>query len=123
MHKQKLWISLAALACTFSAGIGIHTSVKNTQAAADISAFAISKSAIRTNSPSGLRFKVDCPVDKQDIEEAYTNITFTSSVQTAENPDGEAIAYSTNVDATVWRSEGDGWNTVLLEIPASDYAT
>ena len=114
MLKRKTLICLASLACTIFAGVGIRTVHKQVSAQTSMSAFEISQSAVRVNDPSGLRFKVDCPVQATEVENAFTRLTFTSA-------GGES--YSTEVPATVWRNDGSGWNTVLLNIPQSDYAT
>ena len=114
MMNRKALICLASLACTLFAGVGIHTVNRQVSAQTDMSAFTISQSSVRTDKPAGLRFKVDCPVQAADAENAYTRLTFTAA-------GGEA--YSTNVPATVWRTDNSGWNTVLLGIPQSDYAT
>ena len=114
MFRKKMLICLASLACTLFAGVGIHMVNKQVNAQMVMSEFTISQSAVRTDDPSGLRFKVDCPVQEADAENAYTRLTFTAA-------DGER--YFTTVPATVWRTDNSGWNTVLLGIPESDYAT
>lgn len=114
MMKRKALICLASLACTLFAGVGIHTAQKQANAQTVMSEFTISQSAVRTDDPSGLRFKVDCPVQQANVENAYTHLTFTAA-------DGQS--YSTDVDANVWRTDNSGWNTVLLSIPQSDYVT
>ena len=114
MLKRKILICLASLACTLLTGLGIYTVNRQVNAQVDASSFVISKSAVRTDDPTGLRFKVDCPVQASGVENAYTRLTFTSKA---------GQSYTTEVPATVWRTDGSGWNTVLLGIPESDYAT
>ncbi len=116
MRKKFTLVASLAFAAALCAGIaGANV---NAKAETNWSDFEISATAIRTASPAGLRFKVDCPVDysANDAVEAWTTINFTSSVE------GEEKSYSTNVPVTYWR-DASGWNTVLLEIPASDYVT
>ena len=112
--NRKALICLASLACTVFAGLGIRTVHKQVSAQTSMSTFTISQSSVRTDKPAGLRFKVDCPKSVTEVENAYTRLTFTAA-------DGES--YSTDVDANVWRTDNSGWNTVLLGIPQSDYAT
>ena len=116
MRKKISLVASLAFAVALSAGIaGANV---NAKAETNWSDFEISATAIRTASPAGLRFKVDCPVDYSANEEveAWTNISFTSDVE------GTERSYSTNIPVKCWR-DASGWNAVLLEIPASDYAT
>ena len=86
----------------------------------DWSAFQVSYTSVRkadvsNQLPGGLRFRVDCPVDyhNNDAVECYTTLTLTTG----------GTVYRRNVSATVWRTDGSGWNTVIVDIPASDYTT
>ncbi len=113
-QKRMKWFGIATLACAASLCAGFGAANVTANAAEALDDFAITATAVRTEDPSGLRFKVDCPVDQAEVTNAYTVVSLTTA-------DGEE--YTTNVPATVWRTEGDGWNTVLLEIPESDYVT
>lgn len=117
MRKKFTFVASLAFAAALCAGVAgaSVTAQADTEWANN---FKISATAIRTVSPAGLRFKVDCPVDysADNSVEAWTKLTFTSDVE------GTEKQYSTNVPVTYWR-DASGWNTVLLEIPASDYVT
>lgn len=117
---RKKFIGVAALA--FVAALSAGVASVNVQANTDntLSGFAITATSVRTNEPAGLRFKTDVGADAKTTyadAECYTVVSFTSSVS------GTEKTYTAEVPAQVWRAEEDGWNTVLLDIPASDYAT
>ena len=119
---RKHLIAVSAIAFALAVGAGAYSA--NVKAdAASWEGFAITATAVRTQDPSGLRFKTVATNMTPELmaqypnAECYTTLTFTSSVG------GEEKEYRTNVPATIWRPEGDGWNTVLLDIPVSDYAT
>ncbi len=121
LQRKIKWFGVATLACAAALCAGFGAANVTADAASTMDGFEILYTSVRignatTDNPSGLRFKVDLPenVAKADVTNAYTKVSFTAA-------DGEA--YSTNVEATVWRSEGDGWNTVLLDIPDTDYKT
>ena len=123
MNKKIKWAGILAGTCALACGFGVHN-IANVQASAEETAslwtgFAITGAAVRTADPTGLRFKTDIerltPTMKKYNPDAeyYTTITFTTNGKT----------YTRDVPATVWRKDGSGWNTVLLEIPESDYTT
>ena len=120
MRKQFTLVAFLAFVAALSAGFAAAN--VQADAAASMADFAITATSVRLDDPqkegvdSGLRFKVDIPegVKKADVTNAYTKISFTAA---------NAQAYSANVNATVWRVDESGWNTVLLDIPASDYIT
>lgn len=120
MRKSK-WIGLTAFAFALAASAGVHSVCTQVKADPNMQNFVISAPSVRLDDPIGLRFKVDCPTTQ--VTEAYTKLTFISRVVTSENPEGQSKTYVVDVSADVWRTEGDGWNTVLLGIPSSDYAT
>ncbi len=122
--NKKIWIGALSGLCALTFGVGAY-SVKNVQAGASESAvewtgFAIDATAVRTANPTGLRFRTVAerltPSMKKYNPDAeyYTTLTFTAA---------GGQSYTTEVPATVWREDGSGWNTVLLEIPESDYVT
>ena len=112
---------VASLAFAMALCAGVASANVSAQADTDWTQFTISEASIRTATPAGLRFKVNCPVDYSEDEtvEAWTKLTFVSDV----DPDAPGKTYTTNVPATAWRTDGSGWNAVLLDIPASDYVT
>ena len=112
MRKKFTLVASLAFAAALCAGVASATVTAD--AAETKSGFAITATAVRTVDPAGLRFKVDCPEAKANVTNAYTVITLTPV-------GGEQV--TATVEATVWRTDGSGWNTVLLDIPASDYAT
>ena len=127
-NKKMKWFSIATLACAASLCVGFGAANVTADAeAVALDGFKIEYTSVRLDDPtkegvdSGLRFKVDVP-EGVKVENAFTVVSFTSSVKTEENPNGDPKAYSTTIPATVYRADG-GWNTVLLDIPASDYKT
>lgn len=125
MELRKKFLSVAALAfaAALSTGIAISASAEGEQA---LNGFEITHTSVRLvvgtkEDPSGLRFKTVTPAGESAYVEAYTNITFTSNVVTNKNPNGDAVNYSAKVPTSSWTE--DGWNTVLLEIPSTDYGT
>ena len=124
MRKKFTLVASLAFAAALSAGVaGVSI-----QANADTwTGFAVKATSVRIGNgtkddPSGLRFQTVATGLTADLKaqypnaECYTTISFTSNVE------GTEKSYSTNVPVTVWESE-NSWNTVLLEIPASDYGT
>ena len=115
MRKKLTLLASLAFAAALSAGVaGASISA---QADTDWANFQIKEASVRLGNgtkenPTGLRFKIDCPVDLRAEEgaEYYTTISFT-----ADKP------YTTNVPATHWRADASGWNTLLLEIPSQYY--
>lgn len=121
-HK-KIWIGMLAVACIAASGFGTYTALAEAKAeeiAVAWEGFEISAAAVRTAAPVGLRFKTDVErltstMKKYNADaEYYTTLTLTTA---------NGYSYSTTVEATVWRPDGSGWNTVLLGIPESDYET
>lgn len=123
LKAKKLALSLLASACMLASGFGIYNAIgvqaETNQAAAYWEGFAITGVAIRTDAPAGLRFKTDVerltPTMKKYNPDAeyYTVLTLTT----------EGKEYTTTRYTDVWRPDGSGWNTVLLDIPESDYET
>ena len=111
MRKQFTLVASLAFAAALSAGFAAANVTANAAETKD--GFAITATSVRTEDPSGLRFKVDVPTDTVATD-AYTEISFTTA---------GGQAYSTKVEATVWRNDNSGWNTVLLAIPETDYTT
>ncbi len=117
MELRKKLISVAALAFSLalSAGVAISASAEGEQT---MTGFDISATSIRLDDPnkegvdSGLRFKVDCPTS--DVEDAYTILTMTTSA---------GVAKTAKVHTEVWRQDNSGWNTVVANIPDTDYVT
>ena len=134
MRKKLTLVTSLAFAVALSAGFAVVSASAEGETT-NWSEFRISATSVRLDDPnrdddgSGLRFKIDVPesVAQGDITEAYTILTFKSSVVTEENTAGEPITYHLMVPAEVWRPEslnqGYGWNTVLTEIPVDDYVT
>ena len=124
MIKKGKWIGILSGVCALSLYLGarsaVHLQADASQEAMLWNGFAITATAVRMNDPVGLRFKTDVerltPVMKKynPNAEYYTTLTFTRS-------DGQEFAITRSVE--VWRPDGNGWNTVLLSIPESDYAT
>ena len=118
MRKKITLVTALAFAAAISAGFGMAN--VQADAATEKGGFAITATSVRLDDAnkegvdSGLRFKVECPDAKADVTNAYTKLIVT--------PVGGTTKV-TNVPATVWRSAGDGWNTVLLDIPDTDYVT
>ncbi len=113
LRKKLLSVAALAFAATLSTGVAVAASAQDD---ANWSDFEISATAIRTEDPAGLRFKVDCPVDysEDSTVNAYTILRLTTS---------ENETYTKKVHAQVWRKDNTGWNTVLTHIPATDYVT
>lgn len=119
MRKKFIGIASLAMVSALSAGLAVANVRAN--AADALADFAITATSVRFDDPekdgvdSGLRFMVEVPenVKKADVTNAFTRISFTTADK----------AYTTDVEATVWRTDGSGWNTVLLDIPESDYIT
>ena len=117
MRKKFIGIAALAFVATLSAGVASVNAQADTENTLD--GFAITATSVRLDDTtkegvdSGLRFKVDVPMGAT-VTDAYTTITLTTA---------GGQAYTTEVEATVWRTDNSGWNTVLLDIPESDYAT
>ena len=122
MIKKAKLISILSGICVFSLSMGLRTNIE-VKAEAEPrfwEGFAITATAVRTAAPTGLRFKTDVErltplMQKYNPNaEYYTTLTFICA-------DGQEFETACEVD--VWRPDGSGWNTVLLEIPESDYTT
>ena len=117
MRKKFTLAVTLTFALAFSAGVGFAN--MNVEADA-VPSLEITATSIRTADPAGLRFQTLATGLTADIMAqypdavAYTTVSFTSA---------SGINYTTDVPATVWRPDGSGWNTVLLGIPNTDYAT
>ena len=124
MDKKTKWISLLSVVCALTLSAGVYATNTVRAQAQDAptlwTGFEISATAVRTANPTGLRFKTDVerltPTMKKYNPDAeyYTMLTLTTA---------NGQSWSSTVEATVWRPDESGWNTVLLEIPESDYAT
>ena len=116
MRKNLALVASFAFAAVLSAGAAVAN--VTAQAQTDWEAFEISATSVRLDNPnndyvdSGLRFKVDCPTN--EVDSAYTVLTMTTSA---------GVSKTAQVNATVWRPDGDGWNTVVADIPDTDYVT
>ncbi len=125
MRKNLTLVASLAFAAALCAGVGAAN--VQADAAENYSGFAITATSVRYDDTtkegvdSGLRFKVDVPTGAT-VTNAYTKVTLTPKSGTYA---GQSV--TSTVLATVWRPEslnqGYGWNTVLLGIPAADYAT
>lgn len=125
MMKKK-FIGIASLAVLGAISAGVAAT--NVQAdATPWTDFAIRTSSVRLGdgtqgNPSGLRFQtyVDGLTDEEKAQypnaKYYTTFTFSTKIS------GYEQTYSLDVPASLWVQE-DAWNSVLLEIPASDYGT
>ena len=121
LRKKLLGVASLAFACALSTGV----IAVGANAETEWDNFAVSAVSIRLDDTktekvdSGIRFLVNCPVDYSESESvnAYTTLTFTSAAE------GTVKQYTIDVPAKVWREDKSGWNTVLLDIPASDYVT
>ena len=115
---RKKFTLVASLAFAAALCAGVATANVTTQAETDwANGLKVSATSVRLGTgtkedPTGIRFKIDCPVDLRAEEgaEYYTTLSFT-----ADKP------YTTNVPATYWRADASGWNTLLLEIPSQYY--
>ena len=123
MELRKKFLSVAALAfaAALSTGIAVSASAEDT-----IDGFAITHVAVRTEGTQekpdamGIRFKTTVGADAATTyadADCYTTVSFTSSAE------GSEKAYTKDVAVELWRSEGDGWNTVVLGMGEADYAT
>ena len=121
MRKKFIGIASLAMVSALSAGLAV-TNVK-ANAADALADFAITATSVRYDDlekdgvDSGLRFKVDVPTGAT-VTNAYTKVTLTPKSGTYA---GQSV--TSTVPATVWRKDNSGWNTVMMDIPASDYAT
>ncbi len=121
LRKKLLSVAALAFAAALSTGIAVSAGAEDT-----LDGFAITGVSVRTEgtaelpNATGIRFKTvvgeNAATTYADAD-CYTNISFTSDVE------GSEKAYSKDVAVQLWRSKGDGWNTVVVGIPESDYAT
>ena len=93
-------------------------SISTYSAGQSLDGFAITAVSVRIGgdyewNPCGLRFKTDVPEQKETYEGAicYTVITLTIDDR----------HFCRAISAQVWRDMGDGWNTVVLDIPEPYY--
>lgn len=116
MELRKKLISVAALAFTVALGAGMATMTASAEE--ELTGFAITEFSVRVNGKtddegndtSGLRFKTVTPEGKEAYDAYYTVLSI----------EGKG---SKTVWADTWRSTNDGWNTVVMGIPQSDYKT
>ena len=116
MELRKKLISVAALAFTVALGAGMATMTASAEE--ELTGFAITEFSVRVNGKtddegndtSGLRFKTVTPEGKEAYDAYYTVLSI----------EGKG---SKTVWADTWRSTNDGWNTVVMGIPQSDYQT
>ena len=123
MSKKLLAVASLAFASALSAGIAVNASAASEQR---WDGFAITARAIRTENPAGLRFRTEAAELTPELmaqfatAKCYTTVSFTTQ---------GGLSYTTDVPVGVWRTEANdanyvpGWNTVLLDIPNTDYAT
>ena len=130
---KKCCLSLLAVFALASASVGASVATK-AQSTIDESKFTMFKGAsVRvegtTEHPDakGLRFKTYAEDFKDDLHAVYSpdnyNYHWYTQLRFKLLKDGsttEYTSYTTEVNATVWHSEG--WNTVLLDIPTSAVA-
>ncbi len=123
MRKKLLSVAALAFAAALSTGIAVSASAAEE---GKLDGFAITHVAVRTEGTQekpdakGIRFKTTVGADAATTyadADCYTNVSFTSSAE------GEEKAYSKNVAVELWRSKGDGWNTVVVGMGEADYAT
>ena len=124
MELRKKFLSVAALAfaAALSTGIAVSATAEedNTLEGFGITGYSVrtenfkDKQGVEVENSTGLRFKTVTPDAKDAYEDAYTIITVAGAAEEADQA---------KVSAQVWRSEGNGWNTVLLGIPAEAYGT
>ena len=133
VHK-KACLSLLAVAAIASASIGAGM-VTQAQTTIDESKFTMYKGAsVRMDGTAeypnakGLRFKTYAEEFKDDLHAVYSPDDYTYHWYTEirfqmlkNGSTTEYEAFTTEVNANVWHSEG--WNTVLLDIPTSAVAT
>ncbi len=120
MKKKFIGIASLAVIGALSAGVAVASIQADaaTWGGFEITATSVRLGAGTKEDPSGLRFRTVASGLTEDLKaqypdaECYTTLSFTTGGTT----------YSTNVPVTVWASE-NAWNTVLLEIPATDYGT
>ena len=121
MRKNLTLVASLAFAAALCAGVGAANVQADAASVKD--GFAITATSVRYDDPakdgvdSGLRFKVDVPTGAT-VTNAYTKVTLTPKSGTYE---GQSV--TSTVPATVWRKDNSGWNTVMMDIPASDYTT
>lgn len=121
MRKNLTLVASLAFAAALCAGVGAAN--VQADAAGNYSGFAITATSVRYDDlekdgvDSGLRFKVDVPTGAT-VTNAYTKVTLTPKSGTYA---GQSV--TSTVPATVWRKDNSGWNTVMIDIPATDYAT
>ncbi len=120
MFKRRKIVATLATCALVALGVGAVRISANAEQAP--SGFEISSVSVRVNAAtdsngkdtSGIRFKTDVGANaKETYKDAacYTMIGI------------ESMNASKKVAAQVWRAENDGWNTVVMGIPESDYAT
>ena len=117
MELRKKIFGVAALAFAAALSAGVLSVNAAAEGEAALNGFEITATAVRTADPAGLRFQTVVGADAKTTyanAEVYTTLTFTAA---------DTQTYTTNVPAAVWTTDGKGWNTVLLSVPASDYAT
>ncbi len=119
MELRKKLISVAALAFTVALGAGMACMTASAETEAQTKdGFAVTAVSVRTENfkdadgneitdSSGIRFKTDVPTGLEG--EGYTKLTINGQ--------------SKEVNADVWRLDGSGWNTVVMGVPSTDYAT
>lgn len=120
MFKRKKIVATLATCAFLALGVGAVRISANAEQA--LSGFEISSVSVRVNAAtdengkdtSGIRFKTDVGANaKETYKDAYCYTMLIIE-------DKDAIR---EVAAQVWRAENDGWNTVVMGIPESDYAT
>ena len=119
MYKRQKWSMIAAVCALVSLGAGMAGI--SAAAQQSLTGFSVSSVSVRVSdetqndyNTSGIRFKTDVGANaKETYKDAacYTTVTI------------EDYGVARNVAAQVWREDNSGWNTVVMGIPQSDYAT
>ena len=116
MELRKKIFGVAALAFAVALGAGVWSVNAEAEGEAALNGFEITATSVRTADPAGLRFQTVVGANAATTyaeAEAYTTLTLTTGGAT----------YTTTSAVNAWTTDGKGWNTVLLGIPASDYVT
>ena len=121
MRKKLLSVVALAFAAALSTGVAVTASAETapeTLAGFEVKAVSVRIDENETNK-SGIRFQTVTPEAKDAYADAkcYTQLGVEATVS------GETKVWKLDVNANVWRTEGEnGWNTVLANIPADSYA-
>ena len=116
LRKKLLAVASLAFATALSAGVAVAASAEEEK----LKGFNISAVSVRTENfkkqdveienTSGIRFKTDAP-EKAEGASYYTTVSVAG------------VKESKKVKAESWRTDGSGWNTVIVRVPSTAYAT